>query len=948
MTGQPEWGMHPATMPAGVRPRALRLGRLTAAATRRAAALLLMITTTALILAGPAVAASTDARADFLGIGDAVEDMICGLVDPEEPWEGVGDGPEGWLANRNLTGVGAITPPRIAFNGRDVTVDTTSVGKPIEPSPDTMDKISGLPGGDYTLYEVAGLRGLSWWTIPLTPNGSDRNCSVWAYMWTWAANGLFTVNKVLLQVTISIKEAASTSSPLAFLYDDTQSTVSTLFVAFFVPIACLMLLFTAVYAGIRSIKEGHARFLLSSLLVFIAVGLGATLMYGLATTDGNGFRSALKVTDEFIAGINDMSAQVLLDELADGQGNCQLPDQADVPARGQRITSCVLADTLAYRPWAIGQFGGAGASPIPLPQLPAPASVKVLDVKPGVRVGSSIPPMSTSLTATLPCYVDFHGCNELRSYLIAQHGGISIGGRFSGSDGSAWCVTTLTGGVTFNMFGNGITIPNYVGCSPMWQVFWVLAGSDYSAATAYSGDVGMARVSQALVSIIGTLVAGIAVLITALLTMLWHGKTFGLWLIGPFKLAISVSKSSVRMAKEWAADLVWAQACRIAYGILLTIVILVIAFLLQSTLPFGLRLVWLGVILFSFWKIISKVQTMLKPGAASEAGDLRDKTVDVAKRSVNRTVQTVGATTERARATGTGAQAALERRRIVAQDPGRGRLSRAISPLATAAVVAGAATKGAVTGSSASTQARTKKVSDRTQKTAEKEPSKATSKTRSENRDQPRQAQPPAAEQSDQVHPPTAAPTGPAGSIAAPEPRAIPVAPGSERLDGPGTSQPGSPDRQLTEPRIPQPLRTDREDASAPSRDTARDSDTPDTHPSRPAGDEPQRSDPGTTAGGRPDAGRPDAGRPAVGAAEPSGHTNSRESNQPSPLRTPAQHANAEPASETPATAEPEQESTVIPRWRASFHMPEVSPTPGVPERISREPEPTAPAPPLY
>ena len=36
-------------------------------------------------------------------------------------------------------------------------------------------------------------------------------------------------------------------------------------------------------------------------------------------------------------------------------------------------------------------------------------------------------------------------------------------------------------------------------------------------------------------------------------------------------------------------------------------------------MSFGLRLVWLGVILFFFWKLVRKVQELIRPGVASTA-----------------------------------------------------------------------------------------------------------------------------------------------------------------------------------------------------------------------------------------------------------------------------------------------------------------------------------------
>ena len=41
---------------------------------------------------------------DVLGISESVQNWVCGIVNPSEPWEGVGDGPESWMSNRNLAG----------------------------------------------------------------------------------------------------------------------------------------------------------------------------------------------------------------------------------------------------------------------------------------------------------------------------------------------------------------------------------------------------------------------------------------------------------------------------------------------------------------------------------------------------------------------------------------------------------------------------------------------------------------------------------------------------------------------------------------------------------------------------------------------------------------------------------------------------------------------------
>ena len=286
-------------------------------------------------------------------------------------------------------------------------------------------------------------------------------------------------------------------------------------------------------------------------------------------------------------------------------------------------------------------------------------------------------------------------CQDLRTYLIAQHGGVQIGDTPSGQNGylkcaasavqafadsPAWMLITsaAAGERPIHRAASPWPCPRpahrCTGCSRRW------ASRTSTTAQAYAGDVGMARVTQAFSSLIGTAVTAVPVLITGIITMAWIALTFALYITGPFKLAFATYTGKAKMAKEWAGDLVHAWASRLAYGILLSLTILIIAWMLASTLSFGLRLLWLGVILFFFWKLVQKVQEMIRPGAASIApnlaGDVQRRTAGGA-RTVTRTAtrSTVGA--------GAGVIAAGQRRRMMAADPTRGPLRRTAGTLLT-------------------------------------------------------------------------------------------------------------------------------------------------------------------------------------------------------------------------------------------------------------------------
>ena len=663
----------------------------------RAVASALVVTVTVLLGAAGALMASTSsANADILGISGSVQEWVCGIVNPAEPWEGVGDGPESWMSNRNLAGAKQIPVIQVDAAGRAFS--------PVAPAtavvPDTMDQLPALPPGDYTLYEISGLRGLSWWTIPLNVDGT-RNCSLWNYVWSQAGNLIFTVSKTGLQITIAIKEAAAADDPLKFLYDESGDAVSTVFAVFFVPVATLMFIFAGIWAGINALRRKGIRAALGAAAVAAGIVALTGFLYTATTGGVNGFRSIAGTVDTAISQVNAVATNALFDELATASGACTLPDGPASAIRGQRITSCVMADALAYRPWAIGQFGGAGANPIP---LPGDWTV----ITPGADGAISVEALRAE--KALPCYVTAVGdCQDLRTYLIAQHGGVQIGNNLSGQNGYLTCAAgamrAFADSPAWMLIkqaaedGGESTVPLVLAlssaCSPMYRVFRALAESNVTTAQAYAGDVGVSRVTQAFSSFIGTAVAAIPVLIIGIITMAWIALTFALYLTGPFKLAFATYTGKAKMAKEWAGDLVHAWASRLAYGILLSLTILIIAWMMASTLSFGLRLVWLGVILFFFWKLVQKVQELIRPGAASIApnlaGDVQRRTAGGAKtltRTATRSV--VGA--------GAGVVVAGQRRRMMAADPTRGPMRRTTGTLLTPVSLLTGGIRGAVLG----------------------------------------------------------------------------------------------------------------------------------------------------------------------------------------------------------------------------------------------------------
>lgn len=648
-------------------------------------------------IAGVGMSSTSPAHADIFGISDAVQDWLCGVVAPEEPWEGVGDGPEAWLSNHNLAKVSEAPVVQVSGDGTATTVP----GRP--GVPDTVDQLRALPKGQYTLYEVAGLRGLSWWTMPINAD-KTRNCSLWNYVWTQGGNLLFTLNKNLLQVIISLKEEAATPQPLAFLYDASGEVMGNLFTFGFIPIAMLTLLVSAIWVGVMSAR-GKANIRGTFSLMAAAFAIAALMAFMYTLTGGKaGFRQVAEGADSTISFLNATGTNAILDGLTANQGSCGLDKTGDQVERGQRVTSCVLADALAYRPWEIGQFGSAGAKPIPLPagwSAQMPDAAGKLDVA-AVLAGHQ-----------LPCWVNFGSCSDLRTYLIAQHGGVQLDGKPSGSQGYTICKTLgirVAVAAVSSPDDLKSAIDSTANCSPMYGVFTALAQSDPATAAIYAGQGSVTRVSLGFTSLLSILLVGVAVAVTSVISMGWEAITFAHFLIGPIKNAFALYAGKMKLTKEWLEDLGYSYVMRLAYGFVLAIMIVIIVWMMNSTQSFGMRLFWLAVILIGFWKIVQKVQGLLRPGRASMAPDMARHVTAGAEKAG----RFAGSHAVRAAPGGVKSmKATRERRRMLANDPTRGPMRRRIGALTAPLSYLTSGARGAVTGSSAAAEARVAKANSR-------------------------------------------------------------------------------------------------------------------------------------------------------------------------------------------------------------------------------------------
>ncbi len=564
------WGLHET-------PRRTWLRRGVRSTTVMTRALLLIVVAV-LGLGGTALAGSQY----------GVADPICSVVEPSSPIQRPGGGTDSWFPNTNLAEIippGSSEPPRWMSEVRAFPTD----GK------GSLD--------NYTLYEVAGLRGLNWWVIPENADATE-NCNLGAYLETSVANFVFSITTTLLQPIIALKEMGSVDSPLAFLYDPSSGTVSGIFTGFFVPLATLLFVLSGIVVAVKVLRGGHSgRAALGGVLGVAFVLFIGGLLYG---NEARGFQAIAQTADEATSSLSGIAVNAMYSSaLADSDGLCAMPSSNELTEeRAQRITSCMLAETVAYKPWAVGQFGAEGEQDIPIQD-----DVKI--VYPGEdSFDHGDTGMLPIYDRAVPCYVRFNECKELRSYLIAQHGGPGQVGNIATGDLFRECTGTDR---SWQMVHSGER-ETKVACEPMWAAWEVMrngeAGSP-DAVEAYRGASTSDRTAQAFLSLMMLTIVALAVGVVAVIKLVWEVMIFVYFLTGPFKLAMAASVGKLHILKEWFGDLARAWFAMLAYAIVLALIILVMTWIFGSALPLGMQLVFFGIVTWRFWKLVNKTQEQL-------------------------------------------------------------------------------------------------------------------------------------------------------------------------------------------------------------------------------------------------------------------------------------------------------------------------------------------------
>lgn len=565
------------------------------------------------------------------GIGDFFEnkanDMICSFTRPDLTQSSVGTGPESMLPSRNFGQVKGAPP---MADPNSVPAWSDQIGNYDRLGPNySLD--------NYTLYEIAGLRGVRYVNWQKNTSG-DEVCSIMPWVSVTTGNIVMSVNTYLLQMVITLKEISQSGRPFEFLYDKTLPLVDTLFTGLFLPASGLMLVIAGVSVVSRAAAGGSGfRSALGDVggtaAILVATGLffGGLAGASWVNPGTNGFFIFGSMLDTAAGKLNSGIAEASFSALdLDGNSSLCKPPQP-VPASpgqdeayaaaapGQRYSSCILAEGLAYRPWAIGQFGGAGNTVISAAEKPKRFG--------DPRVGGKSTLVSAKSDADgqgVPCYNNYGGCTDLRSYLIAQEGGPSFAAARDKCMNDEGDYTHLIQCDPYHAVANQMNLKEKNGKPAE-------ASQAASITSAYHGEGMFPHLTQALVALVATAITAAGVGAVALLSMWWQFMLVILFITGVARLLYASFPGKASAGKEYAGDFISTFLQRIGYGLLSVAMIAGVALIFGSTMAMGLKIMFVALLMLGMLKALKKVQEAMKvQGSTSMKGP-----VDAMGRAVN-------------------------------------------------------------------------------------------------------------------------------------------------------------------------------------------------------------------------------------------------------------------------------------------------------------------------
>ncbi|MFE7837959.1 hypothetical protein ACFU53_18505 [Streptomyces sp. NPDC057474] len=416
-----------------------------------------------------------------------------------------------------------------------------------------------LPGdpGDYTVYELGAMRGLNWSSTQQSRDQASRgdtgekadndDCSVQNEIYNSIAQMVFDISKFITRASISIKEISSNPSPLAALYEGTvegdNSVVDRLNDNVFKLAVPTMIMLTGIWV-FGKWRKGDMREVWSGVgwAAFVVIAVSAFLV-------DNNYTRVVETADSGIAQGNAALTEAVLGGAVDDiDPPCDLA--ANAPQRGMRISSCAMYDTLAFRPWAIGQFGDPGK--------------KRMEYK-----GSETCDFGEKAR-----------CTDLRAKQVNVQ---SVTNFDYYKDWSK-----VDGGVIKHKENQYGQLRNYIAKNEKSRVY-----------EQWSGHKPANRITMGIYALIASLIVGIMVVVLSALTLLWHSVTLIMIILLPLIAIISIHPTQQKLLRGWWQTFVHSFVLRAGFGVILTVLLLFYQLILPLAVPLGMQLLMLLLVTIS-------------------------------------------------------------------------------------------------------------------------------------------------------------------------------------------------------------------------------------------------------------------------------------------------------------------------------------------------------------
>jgi hypothetical protein len=561
--------------------------------------------------AAPGVANAWPLEGAFNSFKDS---FVCSIASPNTSPQLAGTGPEGLIGNYNFVGLPAKD------TGDDPSgLDDQGIPVNMDRELDFGDKKTL---SDYTLYELSGLRGIKFinWSHGA---GGDGDCSIMSWVSVTSGNMINMASNFLLQLAIFLKEYSAIKNPVASFFEPVTPVVDALLAVLFSFMGCLII--AMLIWGIFAARRQGLSVVLNKFGSALAAIVIAVTMYGVVAArsnpDDNGFFMFTNALDEVSGSVSSGVSEMILGRLTDdGTSMCVNPDGEQGVARAQRFSSCLLAEALAYKPWAKATFGTDGARPIEPGQTPMGVEELIGETPGGAHDDAADDAKAEgdggdtsedggpkTSESPLPCYNNYQNCTDLRSYLIAQEGGPTI------LDQMEKCYDKA------GFEGDGEPdIDQSRACNPYFSVAEDLfhrvdpdRGTDEDRAkgnrmlSAYRGDGTFSHAQNAFTGLIGVIVVGTALGILSAAVIWKHVELLILYMLGPGYLMAGALKNDLRGSLDWLKKIAGTFISLTVYSVIASTAVFFVALISLQDVGLIQQLLMMAMVMFGFFKAFS-------------------------------------------------------------------------------------------------------------------------------------------------------------------------------------------------------------------------------------------------------------------------------------------------------------------------------------------------------